>query len=160
MSLALHDIRPLLKARLELSPELAGVTVLLDDQPPGAPAREEEDTLRNDGIVISIPSILGIDLRGGDPFTPIREVSAELAVYLRTNPLVRTRLASPAAPVAIEALVTAVIAAATAMTPQRGRSEGLIQPAVDLARLTLEDSGCITYLIRFTAATFITSTTI
>lgn len=147
MAITLSTLRPLIKDRLNAAAALAGYSVFLDDQPPGAPAQDQEDALRVKGLIFSIPSVLGVDnLNAGA--AQLTTVNADLVVHLRCVPSVRTKLLDTTP---LETLIEAAVLAITGPAPERGSSQGTLQPAADLVRLVPEDLGCLTYALRFSA---------
>jgi len=148
---ALRQLRPHLRDRLLAAPDLAGLPVLLDDLPAGAPAPLLEDALREHGVCISIPPLLSLSLPAPLKTPHLFGVEAELTIHLRTAPATRARLAAPAQPAPVEDLVEALLRAGAGATPSPGSVHGLFQPAAEAAQLLIEDAGCITYAVRFTA---------
>lgn len=151
----LAQLRPLLRDRLRAHPTLASLPVLLDDLPPGQSAPALEDALRDYGVCLSLPPLLSFSLPQPMKTPSVFSGEVEIAVHLRTQPATRARLASaqvpPAALVPVEDLLEAVLCAGAAATPSPGSPLGIFQPAAETATLVIEDVGCVTYAVRFTA---------
>lgn len=145
----LAQLRPHLKEVLEASATLSGITVILDDLPPGAPAPAIEDALRADGVCISIPPILSVALAQASEVPGFLTVQVEIAAHLRTQPSIYAR--QPGPPPTLEAVLQAVLLAGAGATRANGYPKGLFSPAAEAASLVIEDAGCITYAVRFTA---------
>lgn len=147
MAITLSTLRPLIKARLNAAAALSSYQVFLDDQPPGERQQDQEDALRAKGLIFSVPSVLGLtNLNVGA--AQLTTMNAELVVHLRCIPSIRAKLLDTTP---LETLVEAAVLAITGPAPERGSSQGTLQPAADLVRLVPEDIGCITYALNFSA---------
>ena len=153
MPITLSTIRPLIKARINAAPALAGYEVFIDDQPPGDRQQAQEDALRAKGLIFSIPSVLGVNnLNVGA--AQLTTLNADFVVHLRSIPLVRAALIDTTP---IETLIEAAVLAVTGPAPERGSILGTIQGAAELVRFVPEDTGCVTYALNFSSRYTLTS---
>jgi hypothetical protein len=152
---ALSQLRPIVRQRLLTATTLGNTPILLDDLPPGTPAPVLEDALREYGACISIPPLLSVSIPQPLRTPGLYGVEAEIAVHLRTQPTIRARLAAaqvpPVAVLPVEDLIEAVLSTMAGANQTPGAVLGIFTPAAEAVSLVIEDSGCVTYSIRFTA---------